>query len=263
MRVRLLQAVPVVLAITVPFLAGSAHSAAGQAAPISQIWLRDCAVCHGADGRGTNRGPTLVGVGAASVDYWVSTGRMPLVAEPGRSPDGRDIQPLPGVQLFANPDVVPRRRSPAYAPDVIKGLVGYVVDLTGGGGQPVPSVDVADADRPQGGEVFRLQCAACHAWAGDGGALLHREAPALHLATPTQIAEAVRIGPGAMPAFGQAALDDRQLSDLVSYVRYLDNPSDRGGWSLWHLGPVAEGGAAWLLAMAALLVAIRWMGDRE
>ena len=85
----------------------------------------------------------------------------------------------------------------------------------------------------QGGSVFRLQCAACHAWAGDGGALLHREAPALHEATPTQIAEAVRVGPGAMPAFGTAALTDGQLADLVAYVRYLDHPKDRGGWTVY------------------------------
>ena len=32
------------------------------------VYLRDCAVCHGADGSGTARGPTLIDVGRASAD---------------------------------------------------------------------------------------------------------------------------------------------------------------------------------------------------
>jgi ubiquinol-cytochrome c reductase cytochrome c subunit len=64
-----------------------------------------------------------------------------------------------------------------------------------------------------------------------------------------------------MPAFGTAALTDGQLADLVAYVRYLDHPKDRGGWNIWHLGPVAEGGVAWVIAMSVLVVAVRWMGE--
>ncbi len=71
----------------------------------------------------------------------------------------------------------------------------------------------------------------------------------------------MRVGPGAMPAFGAAALNDRELADVVAYVRYLDHPRDRGGWNIWHLGPVAEGGVAWVIAMSVLVVAVRWMGE--
>src|SRR5207302_794307 len=117
--------------------------------------------------------------------------------------------------------------------------------------------------RARGGELFRLQCAACHAWAGDGGALLHREAPSLHHDTPTQIGDAVRAGPGLMPAFGQAALTDNQLNDLAAYVRYLDHPDDRGGEPLWHLGPMAEGGVAVICGLGIMLLTIRWIGDKE
>jgi len=224
------------------------------------VYRRDCAVCHGADGHGTNRGPSLAGVGAASVDYWVSTGRMPLVDVAARDPRSRDLRPVPGVQLF-DPDAKTHRRAPAYDRATADALVTYVTDLVARGGPPIPRVDRGGASVAQGGSVFRLQCAACHAWAGDGGALLHREAPALHEATATQIAQAVRVGPGAMPAFGTAALTDGQLADLVAYVRYLDHPKDRGGWNIWHLGPVAEGGVAWVIAMSVLVVAVRWMGE--
>jgi ubiquinol-cytochrome c reductase cytochrome c subunit len=225
-----------------------------------RIYLRDCAVCHGSDGAGTPRGPSLTGVGRASVDYWVSTGRMPLT-----TPVGRD--PLPPYRQLPPPDrgfdssAPATRRKPAYPPDAIRALVDYVASL-GPGGPDIPVVDVAAGDLARGGEIFRLQCAACHAWAGDGGALLRREAPSLHQSTPTQIAEAIRVGPGNMPAFGSAAVTDADLDALVSYVRYLDHPRDRGGNPLWHLGPVAEGLIAWVLAMGSITLAVRWMGER-
>src|SRR4051794_18023823 len=54
------------------------------------VYLRDCAVCHGADARGTSFGPSLQGVGRAALDYWLTTGRMPLVANarPAKSQHG-------------------------------------------------------------------------------------------------------------------------------------------------------------------------------
>jgi ubiquinol-cytochrome c reductase cytochrome c subunit len=166
------------------------------------------------------------------------------------------------ARFLANPDQEIRRRKPFYPPATITALEDYVERVTGDGGPPIPSI-ATDANRAAGGEIFRLQCAACHAWAGDGGALLHREAPSLHAATPTQVGEAVRVGPGLMPAFGKAALDDPQLDQLVAYVRYLDHPDDRGGNPLWHLGPFAEGFAAWAAGMTALLFTIRWIGERK
>ena len=51
------------------------------------------------------------------------------------------------------------------------------------------------------------------------GALIRREAPALHSSTPTQIAEAIRVGPGQMPAFGDAALTDEQMASVVAPAR--------------------------------------------
>jgi ubiquinol-cytochrome c reductase cytochrome c subunit len=65
-----------------------------------------------------------------------------------------------------------------------------------------------------------------------------------------------------MPAFGQAALNDDGLQSVVAYVRYLDAPRDRGGNPLWHLGPVAEGGIAWVVGIGLLLLALRWIGER-
>jgi ubiquinol-cytochrome c reductase cytochrome c subunit len=226
---------------------------------VRQIYLSDCGVCHGADGLGTGRGPTLAGVGRASLDYEISTGRMPL-AGVGRADDrpGTPLQPLPN-KAAADPDIVPRRHAPAYPTDVVSRLVDYTSNLTGGTGPDIPHVGTGDL--AVGGELFRLQCAACHAWAGDGGALVRFQSPALHSATRVQIAEAVRTGPGQMPAFGAAALTDDQLAGVVAYVRYLQAPDDRGGQPLWHLGPFAEGAVS-LLALGGLLVFVRWIGER-
>jgi ubiquinol-cytochrome c reductase cytochrome c subunit len=87
------------------------------------------------------------------------------------------------------------------------------------------------------------------------------QSPALHAATAVQIAEAVRVGPGQMPAFGTAALTDEQVADVVAYVRYLEQPDDRGGEPLWHLGPFAEGALS-LMVLAGLLMFVRWIGER-
>jgi ubiquinol-cytochrome c reductase cytochrome c subunit len=223
------------------------------------IFLRDCATCHGADARGTDAGPSLANVGPASVDYWLTTGRMPLVADarPAKSAQGE----TPPGQRLADPDAQLRRRPPAYSPAVIAQLEKYIASIAPGG-PPVPTVDVSHANLAIGGQIFRQQCAACHAWSGTGGALYQRAAPSLHRATAVQIAEAVRIGPGQMPAFGPAAVRSDDIDDLAAYVRYLDHPDNRGGRPLWYLGPVAEGGIALILGLGVLVLCARWIGER-
>jgi ubiquinol-cytochrome c reductase cytochrome c subunit len=178
-------------------------------------------------------------VGAARVDYELSTGRMPL--------------PSAGAAH--------ERRTPRYSPATIRALVDYVTKLTGGG-LAIPSIDVHHGDLALGGSLYRLNCAACHAWSGNGGALLERDAPSTHPATSVQIAEAVRTGPGAMPAFGSAAFTRHQLDSLVRYVRALDHPDDHGGQPLWHLGPLVEGAVAVFVGLGLLVIATRWIGTR-
>jgi ubiquinol-cytochrome c reductase cytochrome c subunit len=222
-----------------PGAARDARPADAAAPPVRTIFLRDCATCHGGNARGTQYGPDLHGAGAALIDYMVSSGRMPL-----SSPNEQD-----------------RRKTVLYTPEEVRALVAYTARLAGGG-PPIPAVDAAAGELAQGSALFQENCAACHAWSGDGGALLEREAPSVHLATETQIAEAVRTGPTTMPAFGEAAFTQHQLDSLVRYVRYLAQPEDRGGQPLWHLGPMAEGAVAIIVGLGLLVVAIRWIGTR-
>lgn len=245
----------VVLGVVVMFGTPSAASSPasgsrvdGAADPATRtVFLRDCAICHGSDAAGTSRGPTLQGVGRANVDYQLTTGRMPLPPLDDRwDPD--------------HPTAQSRRGSPAYGPATISALVDYVATIAPGG-PDIPQNDVSSANLSRGGALFRAQCAGCHEWAGEGGALQYGAAPSLDKATPTQIAEAVRVGPATMPVFGEAALNSSDLANLVGFVRNLRTPDDAGGLPLWHLGPLVEGAAA-LAALALVVIALRMIGTR-
>jgi len=211
---------------------------APDAAAVKQIYLGDCAFCHGSQAEGTKYGPSLKHSGPALTDYELSTGRMPL--------------PQDGAEVV--------RRTPKYDRATMDALVAYVSSLAPGG-TPIPQLDLATADRAQGGEDYRLACAACHQAAGQGGALRYGEAPALH-STPLQVAEAMRTGPGTMPVFGPEAFDDKAVSGIASYVEYLRQPSDPGGQSLWHLGPLAEGMVAFV-ACVLIAGALVLIGERR
>ncbi|HEX3424822.1 MAG TPA: c-type cytochrome [Acidimicrobiales bacterium] len=243
---------------------GAAQAApSGSTAPLDigrMVFQRDCAVCHGADATGTTYGPSLQGVGLAAVDYWVTTGRMPLLtpARPAKSPENQS----PPGQRLPDPSAQPRGGPALYPPSVISDLEDYVATIAPGG-PGIPQVNLSGTNLANGGELYRLQCAACHEWAGVGGALYQREAPGITGATPTQVAEAIITGPGQMPKFGPPAVPAGQLNDVVAYVHYLRHPQDPGGNPLWYLGPVAEGGVAILLGLGALLLIVRWIGDRS
>ena len=207
-------------------------------ADVRSIYQRDCATCHGADGRGSVRAPTLVGVGRASVYYWVSTGRMPL-----RSDDER----------------IGRKKSP-YPLDVQNKLVDYVTALAAGTNPDIPQV--GPGDLADGLHLFTLECAACHAWSGSGSIISDGKVPTVVPANPQQVASAIRIGPGEMPAFGPAALDQQQLNNVVAYVQSLKHKKDAGGYGLFHRGPTTEGAAALILGLGSVLLAIGWIGTK-
>jgi ubiquinol-cytochrome c reductase cytochrome c subunit len=187
-----------------------------------------------------DRGPSLIGVGAASADFYLSTGRMPL----------------------DRPRAQAERKRVAYTPVQIRQLVAYVASL--GPGPPIPRIDPEHGNLSEGNRLYANNCAPCHSSAGAGGALGHAVyAPPLDQATPLQVAEAVRIGPGAMPVFGPEAINDEQLASIVRYVEYLRHPDDRGGFGLGHLGPIPEGFVAWVVGLGAMLMAVRWIGTKD
>lgn len=238
----------IVAALAGGFLrAGAAERAGATVAPRpaqeslgERLWLRDCAICHGADARGSERGPSLQGVGAAGVDFMVSTGRMPL----------------------DEPDDEPTRGPAHYDPAELEALVAFAGTIIDG--PAVPTVDLAAADVAEGGKHFRLDCASCHQMAGQGGILTSgRNVPPLGSVTPTQVVEAMRSGPSDMPVFPEELLDEQAATDIAAYVRELDDAEDAGGWPLGHWGPVPEGAAAFVLGLIPMVVLARRLGERN
>ena len=210
--------------------------AAGNADRGHQLFLVGCAYCHGQNGEGTAQGPDLRGVGAASADFQLSTGRMPNTA-----PDRQSVT----------------KRSP-YTRGEIDDLVAYVASL--GSGPPIPDVHDPPGELQEGGQLYLDNCAACHSAAGNGGALsIGRDAPTLHGATPVEVGEAVRTGPGNMPVFGPGTFTPQQLNSIVRYVEYLKEPQDPGGFSLGLVGPITEGLVAILVGLGALMLMTRWI----
>jgi ubiquinol-cytochrome c reductase cytochrome c subunit len=204
------------------------------------LYLRDCAFCHGSRGEGTPLAPRLIGVGAIAADFYLSTGRMPV----------------------ATPINDPPRRPPAYDPRQIQQLVDYVASLAPG--PSIPQVNPQVGDLAQGAQLYETNCAACHSSAGIGGALTQgKEAPSILTSTPTQIAEAMRLGgTGNMPVFGPDAMTEQQVDSIVRYIQELQHPRDRGGLALGHIGPIAEGFIAWVVGLLLLVVFVRWVGTR-
>jgi ubiquinol-cytochrome c reductase cytochrome c subunit len=205
------------------------------------LYLTGCSSCHGVSGAGTPTGPDLRRSGAAAVDFYLSTGRMPL------------DEPVPQAE----------RRPPVYNQAAIDDIVAYYTSAIGSG-PPIPSVDVHAGDLALGAGLYADNCAACHSSGGAGGALGGSyHAPPLKEATPLQVAEAIRTGPGPMPVFGPGIFDQHQLDSIVRYVEYLQHPDDRGGYALGHLGPIPEGFVGWFLGLGALLLAVRFIGTSE
>jgi ubiquinol-cytochrome c reductase cytochrome c subunit len=200
------------------------------------LFASSCAACHGDDARGVaGTGPSLVGVGAAAADFYLSTGRMPL----------------------SNPSAEPQRGEPAFDAAQRKALVDYIASL---GGPPIPQVK--EGDEREGFAAFRGHCAGCHAITARGGVAPPGTAPALQQASATQIAEAVRVGPYLMPRFDEHQISDAQLNAIVAYVIAQRHPDDRGGWGIGNIGPVPEGMITWLLAVVVLLGVARALGER-
>ena len=75
-------------AVTDSASASVSDSSPTQIAQGRQLFLEGCATCHGLAAQGTSEGPGLIGVGAAAVDFQVSTGRMPLAAPANQAPPG-------------------------------------------------------------------------------------------------------------------------------------------------------------------------------
>jgi ubiquinol-cytochrome c reductase cytochrome c subunit len=209
-----------------------------------QLYDNTCITCHGSNLQGeSDRGPTLIGVGSAAVYFQVSTGRMPL--------DGQSAQAV--------------QKPTKFTPQQIDALGAYIEAHGGGPLQPTKSDGaLADGNPAQGGELFRLNCASCHNYTGQGGALSSGKfAPSLQDASPSVLYTAMLSGPQNMPKFSDRQLTPQEKQDVIAYVTSVQNGNnDPGGDGLGGLGPVSEGFIAWVVGIAALVGVTLWIGAK-
>jgi len=203
------------------------------------LFQANCSSCHGLEAQGTSQAPSLVGTGAASVYFQMSTGRMPA-KEVGAENERKPV---------------------TFSEQQIEDIAGYIASL--GGGPEIPTaeqVSTEGADTALGSELFSANCAQCHGFAGAGGALTYgKDAPPLTESTPTQIYTAMLTGPEAMPVFSDGALPPQAKRDIIAYITETRVEPNPGGFSLGRTGPVTEGLVIFLGGMSFLVLISMWI----
>ena len=222
------------------------------------IYDTACITCHGANLQGIEgRGPSLVGIGAGSVYFQVHSGRMPMMSN----------------------DAQAERKAPRYTEQQTLALAAYVA-ANGGGSDIVYNDDGSIAqeslrganyngqiqaeDVAKGSELFRMNCASCHNFTGQGGALSSgKYAPELAPANEQEIYQAMLTGPQNMPKFSDRQLTADEKKDIIAYLKSAEETPSPAGWDLGGLGPVAEGLAMCIIGISALCAAAMWIGSRS
>ena len=205
-----------------------------------QIFLKGCSSCHGLNAEGGQIAPSLIGVGAASVDFQVGTGRMPM----------------------ADMSTQAMRKKPIYDEAETAAVAAYVASLAPGPEIPAESSlnYERDGSTAEGGELFRNNCAMCHNFAGQGGALTQgKYAPTLMGVEPKHIYEAMVTGPQSMPVFSDKTITPEEKLSIIKWIKAAENEPNLGGASLGRVGPVTEGLLGWVLGLGMLIGVAVWL----
>ncbi len=206
-----------------------------------KLFVANCATCHGLGASGSDNGPSLVGVGAAAVDFQVGTGRMPMQMQ-GPQAEQKPVQ---------------------FTDSQTSQLAAYVASL--GAGPAIPDARYLDGkgDATLGGELFRVNCAMCHNAAAAGGALTRGKfAPALAGVSNQHIYEAMVTGPQNMPVFNDANIPPQNKRDIITFLNTIESQGSPGGAQLGSLGPVSEGLFMWIAGIGIIIVFTIWLTSR-
>lgn len=231
------------------YAAANPHSAnadttnAGSIDSGKKLFLSNCATCHGLNAQGTKVAPTLIGVGAAAVDFQVGTGRMPAA--------GPSVQILPRANLFSAQQV--------------SDLAAYVASLAPGPAIPdAQYTTAAGGNIAVGGELFRVNCAMCHNFAGSGGALTRgKAAPSLMGVPGKYVYEAMLTGPQSMPVFSDTNISPQDKQDIYAFLNAEHTQPSPGGLTLGNLGTIPEGLFVWVFGLTALIGCAVWLGSKS
>jgi len=205
-----------------------------------QLFLKGCSSCHGLNAEGGVVAPSLIGVGAASVDFQVATGRMPM----------QDMS----QQAM--------RKAPVYNEEEVAALAAYVASLAPGP-RAYTNEEIEwerDGNTAEGGELFRNNCAMCHNFAGQGGALTQgKYAPSVMGVEPKHIYEAMITGPQAMPVFSDKIITPEEKLSIIKWIKAAETEPNLGGAALGRVGPVTEGLLVWTLGLGLLIGIAVWL----
>lgn len=199
-----------------------------------------CSSCHGIALQGRpGVAPALRNVGAGPIDFYLSTGRMPL----------------------ANPSQEPARAPSKFQRKQIAAVIAFVTSLSHAT-PTAPTADASAGNLSTGMQVFTENCAGCHQMVARGGLTVGAWVPSLENVNQREIAEAVRMGPYLMPHFNSRQINQHQLDSLARYVLWTKHPDNAGGWGIGNLGPIPEGIIAWFVGLLALVIVARLIGER-
>ncbi|SHI39997.1 ubiquinol-cytochrome c reductase cytochrome c subunit [Tessaracoccus bendigoensis DSM 12906] len=204
-----------------------------------------CSSCHGLGAEGTSQGPTLIGVGAAAVDFQMGTGRMPAARREAQLPV-REVN---------------------YSQEQIEAVAAYVASL--GAGPAIPSSEqyspegLSDDEIARGGSLFRANCSACHGITGGGGAMPNGKfAPSLVDTSSRHIYEAMRTGPQQMPTFSKDVMPDQSVREIIGYLEDANGQPNHGGLTMGDAGPVSEGLWVFIIGIGGLSVVATWIAKK-
>jgi ubiquinol-cytochrome c reductase cytochrome c subunit len=154
------------------------------------------------------------------------------------------------------------RKAPLYDEREVEALAAYVASLAPG--PEIPGEELLNYERDgsvaEGGELFRTNCAMCHNYAGQGGALTRgKYAPTVMGVTPRHIYEAMITGPQAMPVFSDKTITPEEKLSIIKWIKAAEAEPQLGGAALGRVGPVTEGLLAWTLGLGLLVGVAVWL----
>lgn len=192
----ILAPVPRVPAVTIPAPGLSALEKVG----LRAYEENGCSLCHQVNGVGGTTAPELSEVGKRLTAGWL----VSHLEDPQRIPPD-----MPKFR-FSNQDLM--------------GLTAYLLSLTEA--QPLPEgAPVFEPVSPEavaGKQVFDSLCNACHPGGGTGlGPRLFGDDFNKRFANDDTLADVIRKGVGSMPGFGRERVNDRQLAEMIAYIRSL------------------------------------------
>jgi len=154
------------------------------------------------------------------------------------------------------------RKKPIYNAQETAALAAYISSLAPGPSS-VTNESLSyerDGNTAKGGELFRTNCAMCHNFAGQGGALSNgKYAPTLMGVDPKYIYDAMMTGPQSMPKFTNATITSQEKLSIIKWIQAANHEQNQGGASLGRVGPVTEGLLGWVLGLGLLIGVAAWL----